>query len=52
MTAPPNWIGASSGLRPSIFRISADTTVKNGSSSGEANIAPMRPARMAVRGSL
>ena len=52
MTAPPNWIGASSGLRPSILRISADTTVKKGSSSVEANMAPIRPARMAVRLSL
>lgn len=49
MTAPPNWIGASRGLRPSILRISADTTVKNGSNSAEADIAPIRPALILVR---
>jgi hypothetical protein len=49
MTAPPNWIGASRGLRPSILRISADTTVKNGSKSAEADIAPIRPALILVR---
>jgi hypothetical protein len=49
ITAPPNWIGASRGLRPSILRISADTTVKNGSKSAEADIAPIRPALILVR---